>query len=273
MQQQISALTRAVEELKEERQTLRSSLTALESTVTAHVQHGTAAASEHHPMPGSPSVAAATATVWSAGGDASSHRGAPRSPQAATGSLSAVELERLKALQPTVAGTAGQAMTAHNTAASPAAPLAATTAQAAASDPQPVNRLSPKAMDVEARDPHTASDIVLQVLAFRPTADPEAAALLPASLKSLYFSFQFYKFGPLVTEPCLLAADNSAAAAEHDVAVGMVGRQHTYVLVPSKQVGTGTLLACCDAVVAAVLAVEVCVQSDKHTNVCACCCV
>lgn len=119
--------------------------------------------------------------------------------------------------------------------------------------------LSPLVMDIEARDPRTASDVVLQLLAFRPTDSPEAAAQLPAALSSLYFTLQFYHFSPVASEPCLLSGSDgtSTASGGMSAGVGALGQQYgqqlsgqeaaagttslTFILQPVKQV-------CVDAV-------------------------
>jgi hypothetical protein len=45
-------------------------------------------------------------------------------------------------------------------------------------------------MDVEARDPRAASDVVVQLLAFRRHGGVNA----PTQLSSMYFTYQFYHF-------------------------------------------------------------------------------
>jgi hypothetical protein len=64
------------------------------------------------------------------------------------------------------------------------------------------SRMTALLLDVESRDPRTRSDVVLQLLAFRPSSSPFAAM----QLSSLYFTLQFYRSGPVVTAPCLLSA-------------------------------------------------------------------
>lgn len=237
----------------QERQTLRSSLTALESTVTAHAA---AAPTDSQSAPGSSGIAAAAA-AWSAADSRSRPHGTTSFHQEATGSLSAAELEHLKGLQPTAAGvaarstSAGRSTALSNAQAAAAAQtnsprtsqqhslfMTANIGQAASMDMQTSPHgaraalgLSPMAMDVEGRDMRTASDIVLQLLAFKPTTAPDAATQLPPALRSIYFTLHFYKFGPMVTEQCLLAVDD-------DTASGMGERQQTLMLVPSKQVNT-----------------------------------
>lgn len=102
---------------------------------------------------------------------------------------------------------------------------------------------SPLVLELEARDPRTASDVVLQLLAFRPAADNAAAARLPAGLRSLYFTTQFYHFGPVVTEPCLLSAGEDGQGAgtvlQQQQLPGRPGEaagSQAYVLLPTKQV-------------------------------------
>jgi hypothetical protein len=95
---------------------------------------------------------------------------------------------------------------------------------------------SPLALELEARDPRTASDVVLQLLAFRPAGCAAAAARLPAGLRSLYFTTQFYNSGPVVTEPCLLAAGEGS----HDTAA--VQQQQQMYVGPNNAAGSETLL-------------------------------
>jgi hypothetical protein len=99
---------------------------------------------------------------------------------------------------------------------------------------------APLVLELEARDPRTASDVVLQLLAFRPAAGNAAAARLPAGLRSVYFTTQFYHFGPLVTEPCLLGTgedgQGAAAGCKQQQQPGEAAGSQTYVLLPTKQV-------------------------------------
>jgi hypothetical protein len=103
---------------------------------------------------------------------------------------------------------------------------------------------APLALELEARDPRTAADVVLQLLAFRPAGSPAAAARLPAGLRSMYFTTQFYNFGPVVTEPCLLATGEGgqdAAVQQQQQQQLYVGREvavgsQTFVLQPTQQV-------------------------------------
>lgn len=88
----------------------------------------------------------------------------------------------------------------------PPASAAGTAAAGAAAVPAAV------LLECEARDPRTAADVVLQLLAFTPAALPAAgAARLPPALASLHFSTSFFSCGPTLTRPCALAA---AAAAQ-----------------------------------------------------------
>lgn len=104
------------------------------------------------------------------------------------------------------------------------------------------SRMSALLLDVEARDPRTASNLVLQLLAFRPTAGPAAAMNLPSSLSSLYFTLQFYKSGPVVTNTFLLAASpqgqhTHAQGLDAAASAGSHGPS-TFVLLPQQQGGT-----------------------------------
>lgn len=71
------------------------------------------------------------------------------------------------------------------------------------------------ALQAELQDTHTVSDIVLQLLAFRPqmhTAHqshpwPQHTA---SSLNKVLFTLQFYKSGPIVTDTCLLVTSQQA---------------------------------------------------------------
>lgn len=96
--------------------------------------------------------------------------------------------------------------------------------------------MAPVVLDIEARDPRTASDVVLQLLAFRPASHPAAAAKLPAGLRSMYFTLQFYSFGPVVTESCVLAAGPAEDAQEQQQVPGREPAESTYMLLPVKQV-------------------------------------
>jgi hypothetical protein len=101
---------------------------------------------------------------------------------------------------------------------------------------------SPLALELEARDPRTASDVVLQLLAFRPAVCAAAAARLPAGLRSLYFTTQFYNFCPVVTEPCLLAAgegsQDAVAMQQQQMYAGSndAAGSQTLLLQPTQQV-------------------------------------
>ena len=119
-------------------------------------------------------------------------------------------------------------------------------------------------LEVEARDPRTTSDVVLQLLALRPAAaGPGAVALqLPSGLGSVYFTLQFYKSGPVVTRTCLLAASASGNGQQEQqlqqtqrqqplqggyaagwgaagAASGSTQGPGTLMLVPSQQQGAG----------------------------------
>lgn len=83
---------------------------------------------------------------------------------------------------------------------------------------------APLALDIEARDPRMASDIILQMLAYKPT--PQGVPNAPQALTCLYFTLQFYHFPPFTTEPALLA---SAASGESG--------DDAHILLPMNQVG------------------------------------
>jgi hypothetical protein len=99
------------------------------------------------------------------------------------------------------------------------------------------SRMTTLMLDAEARDPRTASDIVLQLLAFRPAAAPGAAMQLPSSLSSVYFTLQFYKSGPVVTDTCILAASPHGQHTQGIGADGNAGMQglSTFMLLPQQQ--------------------------------------
>jgi hypothetical protein len=99
------------------------------------------------------------------------------------------------------------------------------------------SRMATLLLDVEARDPRTASDTVLQLLALRPAAAPGAALQLPSSLSSVYFTLQFYKSGPIVTDTCLLAASSYGQHTQGVGADGSAGVQgpSTFMLLPQHQ--------------------------------------
>lgn len=101
------------------------------------------------------------------------------------------------------------------------------------------SRMAALLLDVEARDPRTASDVVLQLLAFRPAAAPGAAMQLPSSLSSVYFTLQFYKSGPLVTDTCLLAASPQGQGMGADGTAGMQGPS-TFMMLPQQQQPSGS---------------------------------
>jgi hypothetical protein len=92
-------------------------------------------------------------------------------------------------------------------------------------------------LEAEARDPRTACDVVLQLLAFRPTAAPAAAEKLPSALRSMYFTLHFYSFGPTVTEPCLLVAGCDCSQDGHRFGEQQSDADKTFLLMPVKQVG------------------------------------
>eukprot|EP00775_Hariotina_reticulata_P006048 gene6048-6286_t len=87
-------------------------------------------------------------------------------------------------------------------------------------------------LEAEARDPRTASDLVLQLLAFRPTAAPAAAGKLPTALKSMYFTLHFYSFGPTITETCLLVPGAPASQREYPLGDNA---DKTFLLMPEEQ--------------------------------------
>lgn len=107
---------------------------------------------------------------------------------------------------------------------------------------------TPLAMDIEARDPRSASDIVLQLLAYRPAAGLDALTggtggmlgsgggfSAPRAPTSLYFTLQFYHFAPITTEPCLLASASAVLGPQGGEAAAGEERP-TYVLLPTAQV-------------------------------------
>jgi hypothetical protein len=103
--------------------------------------------------------------------------------------------------------------------------------------------VAPLALELEARDPRTASDVVLQLLAFRPAPGNAAVARLPAGLRSVYFTTQFYHFGPVVTEPCLLGAGEegqgvASVLLRQQQQPGEAAGSQTHILLPTKQVCT-----------------------------------
>lgn len=105
------------------------------------------------------------------------------------------------------------------------------------------SRMAALLLDIEARDPRTASQVVLQLLAFRPAAQPGAALQLPSNLSRVYFTLQFYRCGPVVTEPCMLAATPGAAQQTGSM-LGLQAQQQdgwgTFVLLPQQNQGGNT---------------------------------
>lgn len=87
---------------------------------------------------------------------------------------------------------------------------------------------TPISLDLEARDPRTASDIVLQFVAYRPAAG--AAATPPPA--SMYLTFNFFHYAAITTEHAYLVNSNtltSASAAAEEQA-------NTFLLLPAGQV-------------------------------------
>jgi nephrocystin-4 len=234
----------------QERQTLRSSLTMLESTaaVGAHTssvlqQHAEAAphpstqqqlqAQQHR---GSARVAAAAADcAWLSGVAETAHG----NPACFSGE---VLQEPYQGLTPSRA-VLQQLHEAGMMHALPAGVQARLQAQAALSNlslhQQQSNRSHPSRtaallLDVEARGPRTASKVVLQLLSFRPASTPGAAtSLLPSNLHRLYFTLQFYKSGPVVTDTCLLAASPQGQHMQGGAAG--VQSPDTFLMLPQQQ--------------------------------------
>lgn len=103
------------------------------------------------------------------------------------------------------------------------------------SDRSHPSRTAALLLDVEARDPRTTSQVVLQLLSFRPAAAAgTVTSFLTSSLCRMYFTLQFYKSGPVVTDTCLLAA--SPQGGGHDGAAGMQSPD-TFLLLPQQQGG------------------------------------
>eukprot|EP00879_Flechtneria_rotunda_P028260 GHRR01030356.1.p1 GENE.GHRR01030356.1~~GHRR01030356.1.p1 ORF type:complete len:333 (+),score=147.36 GHRR01030356.1:1045-2043(+) len=286
MQQQIDILAKAVEELKQERETIRSSLTLLESAAAASLRHNTAGVAQFSQCEHISSTCSRVA-----GGAGSSPSRRPESPSyaAASSNNSVEELARLKAMQPTNAAAAAAikcSMLAYSGAqaggpmlhgvhsagtGSPSRRVMQQLHEAGMSQALPTDiqallkhqaasiagragspwsqahqqwlqnghvvalphgyRVNNSSTDfnpfnpgVEARDARTASDIVLQLLAFRPSANPGAVNKLPSTLHCLHFTLQFYQFGPTVTEQCLLAAAGVQQQHQHQQ-LGTVGQQ------------------------------------------------
>lgn len=110
------------------------------------------------------------------------------------------------------------------------------------SDRSHPNRTAALLLDVEARDPRTASQVVLQLLSFRPAATAgTVASFLPSSLCRMFFTLQLYKSGPVVTDTCLLAASPQGQHMQgggHDGAAGMQSPD-TFLLLLQQQGGGG----------------------------------
>lgn len=75
----------------------------------------------------------------------------------------------------------------------------------------PAHGLAPAPVDlgIEAKDPRTASDIILQLLAYRHHDTLNA----PAKLQSTYFTFQFYHFPPTTSDMAFLVQPRPEVAA------------------------------------------------------------
>ena len=80
----------------------------------------------------------------------------------------------------------------------------------------------PLALEIESRDPRTASDVIIQLLSYRPAAGGAEGGMLmgvsgaTASCPTcMYFTMQFYRFGPTVTEPAMLSAQADDASGQH----------------------------------------------------------
>jgi hypothetical protein len=79
----------------------------------------------------------------------------------------------------------------------------------------------PMALEIESRDPRTTSDVILQLLSYRPASTSDVAGVLMGSGAAascptcMYFTMQFYRFGPSVTEPVMLSAQADDASGQH----------------------------------------------------------
>jgi hypothetical protein len=157
--------------------------------------------------------------------------------------------------EPEVAATCALLLLAGMTYALPADVQARLQAQSALSNPMPrqypqqhkhqgnSSRMAALLLDIEARDPRTASQVVLQLLAFRPAAQPGVALQLPSNLSRVYFTLQFYRCGPVLTDPCMLAAAPGAALQPGGMPALHAQQQDgwgTFVLLPQQSQGGST---------------------------------
>ncbi|KAG2438730.1 hypothetical protein HXX76_005275 [Chlamydomonas incerta] len=195
MQRQLEMLTRAVDELKDERKSMRNSFLALAdrpppddygANAAAQVQrYYDAQRAKRASMQPTPEELQRFLDMEPTRnfGDASAFSGA----QAPDGKLPGTAPSRVLLQQLHDAGMID---------ALPADVQAILRRKGPPRGPSPV----PIDLAIEARDPRVASDVVLQFLAFRHHDHLNA----PANLKSLYLTFQFYHFPPTTSDMAYL---------------------------------------------------------------------
>lgn len=68
----------------------------------------------------------------------------------------------------------------------------------------------PLALDLESKDARTRSELILQLLSFKPSGDSWGAAGASGAPSCLYFTMQLYQFEAVVTEAALLSGAGEA---------------------------------------------------------------
>ncbi|GFR44041.1 hypothetical protein Agub_g5201 [Astrephomene gubernaculifera] len=200
MQRQLELLSRAVDELKDERKSMRNSFLAL-------ADRGGGAGDDVSQM--RDNAAASVQRYY----DAQRARQANMQP-------SPEELQRFLDMEPTrnfgdqATFSGAQAPEGKQPGSAPSRVLLQQLHDAGMLDALPADvqailrrrgpprgpSTTPFDLAIEARDPRVASDVVLQFLAYRHHDTLNA----PANLKSLYLTFQFYHFPPTTSEMALL---------------------------------------------------------------------